>query len=315
MIDIAKEVFDVEIEELVKVRNKIDNEFNLIIDVILNTKGKVVITGIGKSGIIGKKIAASLASTGTSSFFMQSAEALHGDLGMVNKEDIVIAISNSGTTQEVLNLIPSLKKIGCKIIAMTGNKKSQLANVADYIIDIGVEKEACPMNLAPTSSTTATLLMGDALTVALIKRREFMPENFALYHPGGALGRRLLTRVSDIMSKELPKVYEESDLKEVIYEISSGRIGLTIVYNIEDNPVGLITDGDIRRNIFDKYSDIREIKAKDIMTKGFKSIDSNEMANAAWEKMNRNNISNLVVTEGENLVGVVTMHDVFEFEN
>lgn len=314
MINIAKEVFDIEIEELIRVKNKIDYKFNEVIECILKTKGKIVVTGIGKSGIIGRKIAASLASTGTSSFFMQAAEALHGDLGMVKKEDVVIAISNSGTTQEVLNIIPSLKKIGCIIIAMTGNVNSQLAISADYIIDIGVEKEACPMNLAPTCSTTATLVMGDALAVSLIKRREFMPENFALYHPGGAIGKRLLTRVKDIMSKDLPKVYETSDLKEVIYEISSKRLGLTIVFNSNEEAVGLITDGDIRRNIFDKYKDIRYIKAKDIMTKGFKLIDSNEMANKAWQKMDENNISSLPVIENNELVGVVTMHDVFEFE-
>lgn len=315
MIDIAKEVFDIEIEELTNVRNKIGDEFNKIIDLIINTKGKVIITGIGKTGIIGKKIAASLASTGTSSFFMQSAEALHGDLGMVHKDDLVIAISNSGSSSEILNTIPSLKKIGCTIIAMTGNKNSHLAHAADYILDIGVEREACPMNLAPTCSTTATLLMGDALTVALIKRREFMPENFALYHPGGALGKRLLTRVRDIMSQDLPKVYEDSDLKEVIYEISSKRLGLTMVYNNNEEAVGLITDGDIRRNIFDKYENIKDIKAKEIMTRGFKSIDSSEMANVAWERMNKNNISNLAVIEDNKLVGIVTMHDVFEFEN
>ncbi|EOU2024352.1 KpsF/GutQ family sugar-phosphate isomerase [Clostridium perfringens] len=315
MIDIAREVFDIEIEELIKVRNKLGNEFNDVIEVILNTKGKVILTGIGKTGIIAKKIAASLASTGTSSFFMQSAEALHGDLGMVNKEDIVIAVSNSGSSQEVLNIIPSLKRIGCKLIALTGNKNSQLANASDYIIDVGVEREACPLDLAPTTSTTATLLMGDAITVALTKRRKFKPENFALYHPGGTLGKRLLTRVKDIMSKDIPKVYESSDLREIIYEISSKRLGLTIVYDDNDAAVGLITDGDIRRNIFNSCEDIREVMAKDIMTKGFKYINSDEMAKSAWEKMNRNNISNLIVLENEKLVGIVTMHDVFEFEN
>lgn len=313
-INIAKEVFEIEITELEKIKSKINEEFERIVELIFESKGRVIVTGIGKSGIIGKKIAASLASTGTNSFFMHSAEALHGDLGMVYRDDIVIAISNSGSSQEVLDILPSIKRIGATLIAMTGNSNSQLAKESEYILDIGIENEACPLDLAPTSSTTATLVMGDALTVALIKRRNFKPEKFALYHPGGALGRKLLTRVMDIMSTDIPKVNEDSDLKEILYSISSKRVGLTVVFNSKNIPVGLITDGDIRRNIFDKYEDLKSVKAKDIMVKGFKSINCNEKASIAWEKMHDNKISSLVVTDSKNVVGIVTMHDVFEFE-
>lgn len=314
VIKIAKEVFDIEIEELKALKDRINGSFEDVVGCILDTRGRVIVTGIGKSGIIGKKIAASLASTGTNSFFMHAAEALHGDLGMVYKDDIVIAISNSGSSQEVLNILPSLKKIGCTIIAMTGNLNSILAQEVEYVLDIGIEKEACPLGLAPTSSTTATLLMGDALTVALIKERNFRPENFAVYHPGGTLGRRLLTRVKDIMCKELPIVYPNTYLKDIIYEISSKRLGMTIVCDNNNKVIGLITDGDIRRNIFDKYNDLKEIKAIDIMTREFKRIESKEMANMAWEIMNKHNISTLPVIDEENLVGIVSMHDVFEFQ-
>lgn len=313
-INIAKEVFELEMRELIRVKEKIDEEFSNVVELIFETKGRVIVTGIGKSGIIGRKIAASFASTGTNAFFMHSAEALHGDLGMVYRDDIVIAISNSGESQEVLDMLPSIKKIGATIVAMTGNVNSSLAKEAKYVLDIGIEKEACPLDLAPTSSTTATLVMGDALTVALINKRDFKQEKFALYHPGGSIGRRLLTRVKDLMSKELPIVYEDSDLREIIYNISSKRLGMTVVCDKDKNPVGLITDGDIRRNLFDKYENLSLVKAKEIMTIGFKSIESNELASEAWRIMNENNISNLVVLEGEKLVGVVTMHDVFEFE-
>ena len=214
-INIAKEVFDLEMIELDKVKSKINEEFARIVELIFESKGRVIVTGIGKSGIIGKKIAASLASTGTNSFFMHSAEALHGDLGMVYRDDIVIAISNSGSSQEVLDILPSIKRIGATLIAMTGNRNSILAKEAEYVLDIGIENEACPLDLAPTSSTTATLVMGDALTVALIKRRDFKPEKFALYHPGGALGRRLLTSIKDLMVTEVPKVTLQTELKDI----------------------------------------------------------------------------------------------------
>lgn len=312
-VELSKNVFDLEIEELKKVRDRVGIEINEAVELIFNSKGRVVVTGIGKSGIIGKKIAASMASTGTQTLFMNAAEGLHGDLGMIYKDDIVIAISNSGSSKEVLDLLPSIKKIGAKIIAMTGNMNSILAKEANLILDIGIEKEACPMNLAPTSSTTATLVMGDALTVSLIKRRNFKPENFAIYHPGGALGRRLLTRVEDLMHTTLPIVSQDSTLNDIVYEISSKRLGMTLVYDIERTLVGLITDGDIRRSVFDNFDDLKAITAKDIMTQNYKFINKTQMANEALEVMETNKISSLVVLEDKNVQGIITMHDVFDF--
>lgn len=315
-ISIAKEVFDLEIIELNKVKSKINEEFSRVIDLIFESKGRVIVTGIGKSGIIGKKIAASLASTGTNSFFMHAAEALHGDLGMVYKDDIVIAISNSGNSQEILDILPSIKRIGATLIAMTGNLNSSLAQEAEYILDIGIENEACPLDLAPTSSTTATLVMGDALTVALIKKRDFKPEKFALYHPGGALGRKLLTKINDLMITEIPKVTVETELKDIIYEISSKRIGMTLVYQ-DNDAIGIITDGDIRRAIAN-CDDLNKLNANQIMTKGYKTISSREKATVALEKMQEFKVSSLIVIDEKNLsqiVGIVTMHDIFPFIN
>ncbi|MEH7348645.1 KpsF/GutQ family sugar-phosphate isomerase [Gottfriedia acidiceleris] len=315
-IKIAKEVFDLEIEELHKVKESIGEEINQAVEMIFNTKGRVVITGIGKSGIVGQKIAASLASTGTKAFFMNSAEGLHGDLGMIYKDDVVIAISNSGSSQEVLSLLPSLKRIGCQIIAMTGNRNSPLAKASELILNIGVEKEACPMNLAPTSSTTATLVMGDALVVALIEKREFKPERFAVYHPGGALGRRLLTRVRDLMHTDVPFVNENDYLKDLVYEISSKRLGMTMVQDNNGHTVGIITDGDIRRKAF-QFNNLQELKAKDIMTTSFKTISKNEMANFALEMMDHHKISSLAVAEdrdSKDVIGIITMHDLFDFK-
>lgn len=312
-VDIAKEVIELEISELEKMKNRIGDEFVDAVDLIFNTSGRVVITGIGKSGIIGKKIAASLASTGTQSFFMNAAEGLHGDLGMVYKDDIVIAISNSGSSQEVLNLIPSIKQIGSKLIAMTGNVNSPLAKASDVVLNIGIDKEACPLNLAPTSSTTATLVMGDALTVALIKKRDFKPESFAVYHPGGALGRRLLTRVRDLMHTEIPKVDYDANIQDIIYEISSKRLGLTLVYS-DTKAVGIITDGDIRR-VIGKLKDLSSVTANEIMSPKYKHILESEMANVALEYMDSNKISNLVVHDANDEVkGIITLHDVFGFK-
>ena len=312
-INIAKEVFDLEMIELDKVKSKINEEFARIVELIFESKGRVIVTGIGKSGIIGKKIAASLASTGTNSFFMHSAEALHGDLGMVYRDDIVIAISNSGSSQEVLDILPSIKRIGATLIAMTGNRNSILAK-EEYVLDIGIENEACPLDLAPTSSTTATLVMGDALTVALIKRRDFKPEKFALYHPGGALGRRLLTSIKDLMVTEVPKVTLQTELKDIIYEISSKRIGMTLVYE-NQKAIGIITDGDIRRSIAN-CEDLNKLNAEQIMSKGYKTIKNDAKATVALEKMQEFKVSSLVVIDAKSsseIVGIVTMHDLFPF--
>lgn len=245
VIKIAQNVIRTEIEGLSYMSERIGDEFTEAVDAILSTKGRTIICGMGKSGIIGKKIAASFASTGTPSFFMHPGEAFHGDLGMVKPEDVFVAISNSGETEEVLKLLPFLKDNGNYIIAITGRVNSTLARNSNCHLDIAVPKEACPHQLAPTSSTTATLVMGDALTVALMDSRNFQPENFARFHPGGSLGRRLLSKVKDEMIVDLPTINGESDFPSVIHAISNGKLGVVLVE--QKNDIAIITDGDVRR--------------------------------------------------------------------
>lgn len=307
---IAQDLFDKEICELEKVKGKISDSLEIVVNLILNSKGKVVITGIGKSGIIGKKIAATLASTGTLAVFMNSAEGLHGDLGMINKNDIVIAISNSGNSDEVISIIPSIKKIGATLIAMTGNSNSRLGKEADAILDIGVEKEGCPLNLAPMSSTTSTLVMGDALATVLITARNFKPENFAVYHPGGSLGRRLLMKVRDVMHKDLPIAQSTSDMDTVIMTMTKKRLGVVCIVE-NDELLGIITEGDIRRalKMKDKFF---TLKAEDIMTRNYTYATENIMALDALDLMeNRESqISVLPVLSDKQIVGVVRIHDL-----
>ncbi|MCK5780106.1 MAG: KpsF/GutQ family sugar-phosphate isomerase [Psychrilyobacter sp.] len=315
--EFAREVFDIEIEELKKVRDKISSEMERTAKLIMECKGKVVITGIGKSGIVGKKIAATLASTGTLTVFMNSAEGLHGDLGMVGSEDVVIAISNSGNSDEVVSIIPSIKKIGAKLIAMTGNKHSKLGVEADEILDIGVEKEACPMNIAPTSSTTATMVMGDALAGVLIKLRNFKPENFAIYHPGGSLGRRLLMKVRDVMhsGEDLAIVDEKTCIDQILLIMTKKKLGAVCVVE-EGISVGLITEGDIRRALQNK-EEFFSYKAHDIMISTFVSIESHKMAVDALDLMEnrKSQISVLPVIDNNKLVGMVRIHDLLNSVN
>lgn len=311
MLNYAKEIFDIEIEELRKVKERLSSEIVEVAEAIVASKGKVVITGIGKSGLIGKKIAATLASTGTLSVFMNSAEGLHGDLGMINSRDIVIAISNSGNSDEVLSILPSIKKIGAKLVAMTGNSRSRLAKAADFILDIGIEREGCPLNLAPMSSATATLVMGDALAAILIKKRDFKPENFAVYHPGGSLGRRLLMKVKDVMHKgDLPICSPEADMDAVVLTMTNKRLGAVAVVE-SGKMTGLITEGDIRRALKRK-EEFFKLKASDIMTSNFIFIEENTMAIDALEIMeNRESqISVLPVVENRELKGIVRIHDL-----
>lgn len=321
MLDIkefGKDIFTKEIKSLENVRDRLGDELTKVANIILEAQGKVVITGIGKSGIIGKKIAATMASTGTTTIFMNAAEGLHGDLGMISSKDVVIAISNSGNSEEVLSIIPSIKTIGAKIVAMTGNKNSKLGREADFILDVGVEEEGCPLNLAPMSSTTCTLVMGDALAAILIKLRGFKPENFALYHPGGSLGRRLLMKVKDVMHSgdKIPKVFEETCVEEVILVMSSKRLGTVCVISNENGKmIGIITEGDIRRAL-SKKEKFFTLKGKDIMTKDFTRVNQEKMAIDALELMeNRESqISVLPVFKDSNgdetLVGVVRIHDL-----
>lgn len=310
----SREIFTQEICELQKVASRIGEEMNQVVNLIFNSSQKVVITGIGKTGIIGRKLAASLASTGTHAIFLNAAEAVHGDLGMVCRHDVVIAISNSGTSREILSLLEPLKTLECTIVAMTGNLRSELAQKADFVLDTGVSAEAGTVGLAPTTSTTAALVMGDALTLCLMEKRNFQAENFVLYHPGGALGKRLLTRVRDRMEKNLPRVSTESDFREIVYEVSSKRLGTTIVFDEADQPAGIITDGDIRRAI-QNFEDIRTVKAKDFMTQNFKRIHPDVMVSDALELMDINKITTLAVMEGEKMLGILSIHHIFDFRN
>ena len=311
----SKEIFKLEIAELQKLADKIGPEMNEVVELIYASKGKLVIMGVGKTGIIGHKIASSLASTGTPSIFVNAAEAMHGDLGMVSKNDIVLLISNSGTSSEIVNVVAPLKKIGCSLIAMTGNPKSALANEVSLVLNVSVSKEACPLGLAPTTSTTATLVMGDALTICLMERRGFKAENYALYHPGGALGRRLISQVKDEMFTDIPKVYETTLFKDIIYEVSNKRLGITMVFDKNEQAIGIITDGDIRRAI-QRFDEIKPLTASDFMTHGFKKIAQEELLTEALEIMDVNKITTLTVVDNtEKVVGILSIHNIIDFRN
>lgn len=309
-IKIAKEVFEIESKTILDLCDNLDENFSKTIDLILSIKGRCVISGMGKSGHIGAKIAATLASTGTPSFFMHPGEALHGDLGMITSEDVLLAISNSGETEEVLKLIPVIKKRKNPLIVMAGNQNSTLAKQADIFINIAVKKEACPLQLAPTSSTTATLAMGDAIAVALMRAREFRPDDFALFHPGGSLGRKLLTRVGDLMvSNNLPIVSPESEFNELVDVMTSGKLGLCIVLENE-KLVGIITDGDLRRALRANDKPRFDFKAKEIMSEKPKTIEVSAMASEAEELMLKHKIKEIVVTQDEKIVGIIQLYAI-----
>ncbi|WP_276146217.1 KpsF/GutQ family sugar-phosphate isomerase [Campylobacter lari] len=309
-IKIAKEVFEIESKTILDLCDNLDENFNKAVDLILSIKGRCVISGMGKSGHIGAKIAATLASTGTPSFFMHPGEALHGDLGMITSEDVLLAISNSGETEEVLKLIPVIKKRKIPLIVMAGNQNSTLAKQADIFINIAVKKEACPLQLAPTSSTTATLAMGDAIAVALMRARKFRPDDFALFHPGGSLGRKLLTRVGDLMvSNNLPIVSPESEFNELVDVMTSGKLGLCIVLE-NKKLVGIITDGDLRRALRANDKPRFDFKAKEIMSEKPKTIEVSAMASEAEELMLKHKIKEIVVTQNEKIVGIIQLYAI-----
>ena len=289
----------------------INEDFERCVNDILASKGRVVITGIGKSAIVANKIVATLNSTGTPSLFMHAADAIHGDLGMILREDIVICISKSGNTPEIKVLVPLLKRRGAKLVALVGNTESYLAQQADYILNSTVSEEACPNNLAPTTSTTAQMALGDALAICLLELRGFTSEDFAQYHPGGALGKQLYLKVADLLvNNTLPVVSVSTNLKDVIVEISSKRLGATAVLDGE-KLVGIVTDGDLRR-MLEKQSDISKIIAQDIMTKNPKSIDQSEFAVKALQLMQQSNITQLIVKDGEKVKGFVHLHDLLK---
>lgn len=309
----AKAIFAEEITELEKLGLSIDERFNEAVEMIFACRGKLVVMGIGKTGIIGHKIASSLASTGTPAIFVNAVEAVHGDLGMVSGEDVVMLVSNSGSTNEILNVITPLRNIGCQIIAMTGDVKSPLAQQADLTISIHVDKEACPLGLAPTTSTTATALMGDALTICLMEKRQFKAENFAVYHPGGALGRQLLARVKNRMQQSVPRVQVTTPFRKLVEEMTDKHLGMTMVYDGQ-RCVGIITDGDLRRAI-QKYEDLH-IVARDMMTPSYKHIHKDALLTDALAIMDKYNITTLAVTETpetEPIIGIISIHHIIDF--
>jgi arabinose-5-phosphate isomerase len=310
----AKEVIRKEAEAVAGLEKKIDENFVKAVELILNSKGRVIVTGIGKSGIIGKKIAATLTSTGTAAFFLHPTEGIHGDLGMVQKNDVVIAISKSGGTDELYQLIPLFKRLGVPIITLTGNPNSAVAEKSDVVIDVSVAHEACGNDLVPTSSTTAALVMGDALAIALLDERHFSSEDFALLHPGGHLGRKLLLKVSDIMhtGDEIPKVSDDTDMKQVILEMTSKRMGTTSVVNNKGELLGIFTDGDLRR-LVEREDEIFSLKASQVMTKNPKTIDGDELAAKALNLMEFYSITSLIiVNDKKQPVGIVHLHDILK---
>lgn len=314
IIPIAKQVFHDEIIGLKQVSESISADFVTAVTMILECKGKIIVSGMGKSGHIGNKIAATLASTGTPAFFMHPAEALHGDLGMVDANDLLIAISYSGESDELSSILPIIRRKKIKVIGITGNPKSTLAILSDCILAVIIDKEACPLNLAPTTSTTATLVLGDALAVALLSLRKFKPEDFAMSHPGGSLGRKLLTRVADIMhtGEDLPLVKADSSLKEVFVEISKKGFGIAAVVDENNILIGLISYADLRK-AFDSEGDIRLLTALDFMNPDPKIMYANNMAVDALELIDKYKIrALLVVDDSKKVVGAFHMHDLFK---
>ncbi len=308
--DLAVSVIDKEARAVEKLKPYVDDRFIEVLHLIYGSKGRLVITGIGKSAIIGSKIVATLNSTGTPSIFMHAADAIHGDLGIVQPDDVVMCISKSGNTPEIKVLVPLIKRMGNKLVAMVSNTDSYLAQHSDYIIRATVDAEACPNNLAPTSSTTTQLVMGDAIAVCLLKMRGFSPEDFAKYHPGGSLGKRLYLRVDDVFDKEVrPYVSPDESIQNTIINISQNRLGATVVLDGDDMLMGIITDGDVRRMV-EKGQPLDTLRAKDIMSRNPKVIERRELAVNAFSIMEKNKITSVVVLDEGKYVGLIHIHDV-----
>ena len=309
---LAKAVIKTEQAALSALVDRIDNKFVDACNIILECDGRVVVTGMGKSGHIANKIAATLASTGTPAFFVHPGEASHGDLGMITSMDVVIALSNSGETDEIVELLPVIKRLDINLITLTGNPKSTLAKTSNVNIDVSIENEACPLGLAPTSSTTAALAMGDAISIALLEKRGFDEDDFALSHPGGTLGKRLLLRVDDIMhiENEIPKVLQDATLGDALIEMSAKGLGVTAIVNKNNKFLGIFTDGDLRR-VIDSGIDFKFSKIKDVMTKNAKRITGDALAASALALMESHSINALVVVDKkEKLCGILNMHDL-----
>jgi len=313
-LDIARKVIRLEAEAVAGLEKRLDESFERAVDLIFNCKGRVIVSGIGKSGIIAQKIASTLSSTGSAAFFVHPAEAAHGDLGVMMRGDVMICISKSGKTQEFYLLVPLFKRMEIPIIAMTGNRHSPLAERADIILDTSVEKEACPHDLAPTASTTAALVMGDALAVALVEKRHFTQDDFARRHPGGILGRRLLLRIDDVMysGDRVARVGPHAAMEEIILEMTSKRFGATCVVDQTGILKGIITDGDLRRLLKKKHS-VKDLQAYQIMTVNPKCIHTGTLAAKALEIMEDHNIMQMIVVDGQHRpVGMVHLHDLLK---
>ena len=308
----GKEVIRIEAAAVAALEKKIDSRFSAAVDMIYESKGRVVITGMGKSGLVARKIVATMNSTGTAAIFLHPSDAVHGDLGMVRKEDVVICISKSGDTEEIREILPLLRRIGVKVIAMVGSRKSSLGTQSDLVLDISVKEEACPHDLAPTASTTVTLALGDALAIALLEKHNFTKEDFAMFHPAGSLGKQLLLKIEEIMVSggDVPLVQESVSLSEAIYVMTSKRLGATCVVNADGVLTGIITDGDLRR-LLGRMTNVADVKAKDAMTKNPKTIRNNVLAVSALESMEEYSITQLVVVDADHKpVGMVHLHDL-----
>ncbi len=316
VVDEAKRVLKIEAQSILDLSERIDENFSKAVDLLNGCRGKVVLMGMGKSGLVGRKIASTFASTGTPAFFLHPAEGVNGDFGMLTKEDVVIAISNSGETRELLEVLPLIKRYGNRLIALTGNMNSSLARAGDVCLNIHVKQEACPLGLAPTASTTATLALGDALAVALMMKKGFDEKDFALLHPGGTLGKRLLLKVEDLMhvGKAFPAVTEKTLMKDAIFEITSKRLGVTAVCNEEGHLVGVITDGDLRRAL-EKFNDLLHRQASEVMTRNPKWIEKDALAAKAVQRMEEYSITSLFVfnQSGDKVpVGIIHLHDLLK---
>lgn len=313
-IETAQRTIALEQDAVAALKNRIDDNFTKACSLMLDCSGRVIVMGMGKSGHIANKIAATLASTGTPAHFVHPAEASHGDIGMITEQDVVLALSNSGTTEELLSILPVLKRKGVALIAMTGDVKSILALSADVNLDASVETEACPLGLAPTTSTTASLVLGDALAMALLEARGFTAEDFAFSHPGGNLGRRLLLKVENVMhaGKDIPVVSADTPVSQSLLEISAKKLGMTTIKNAAGELVGVFTDGDLRR-LLDQNKDLQMTQIGEVMTSSFRSINANALASEAAKLMQDNEIYSLVVLdEKQSLEGIVTMHDLLK---
>ena len=308
---IAKETIAIELSAISELNSSINQDFVSSIRLILSTRGRLIVAGIGKSANIANKLVATFNSIGQPSIFLHAADAIHGDLGNIQKEDVVMFISNSGNTPEIKQLLPLIKNMSVNLIAMTGNIKSSLAQEADYVLDVSVEEEACPNNLAPTSSSTAQLVMGDALAMSLLSCKNFSDKDFARFHPGGALGKRLLLKLSDLVdTKNKPLVSQDASINDVIFEISSKRLGAVVVLE-EGRVVGIITDGDLRR-MLEKEENFQNLKAKDIMNRNPKTMSLDELAYKGLKIMDQYNINQLVVLSQEEYIGIVHIHEIIK---